>query len=310
MDLRSKINKKCKTHCSPDERKKITNNDTCKLVRSNFDDLSIRCVGDWAHDKIFRLLQYFGIFANGMKNKWNGLNYLEICSGPGRCIIRKTGEEIDGTSLSILRHPSYSFIEQAFFVDINQDTVDVLNTRITELKIKNAQAVIGDYNNSDELVALLNKFDKRNLNLVFIDPTDCSIPFQTIKVIKESLSNVDFILNFAHGTDLIRNLRKAINNTDFICRTKYSNFLGDDNYFDETDVHKLANSTLSDKKLLHHFYKYYLSKLSSIGLKYFDSKLVRNYYMLVFASSSKKGLDFWEKSQKISPNDQREFNFN
>ena len=71
-----------------------------------------------------------------MKNKWNGLNYIEICSGSGRCILRETGEEIDGTSLSILQHPSYSWIKKSLFIDIQESVVEVLNTRILNLGIQ------------------------------------------------------------------------------------------------------------------------------------------------------------------------------
>jgi hypothetical protein len=43
--------------------------------------------------KIFHLIQYFGIFTIGMKSKWQGnINYIEICSGPGRCVNRENGE--------------------------------------------------------------------------------------------------------------------------------------------------------------------------------------------------------------------------
>ncbi len=42
-----------------------------------------------------RLAQYFGVFAGGMWKRWAGLNYIEICSGPGRCVSRETGEEVD-----------------------------------------------------------------------------------------------------------------------------------------------------------------------------------------------------------------------
>jgi three-Cys-motif partner protein len=310
MDLRVVTNKRCKTNCRKDERKDKTINDSCKIVVSELDGLSVRCVGDWAYQKIFRLNKYFGIFANGMKHKWSGLNYLEICSGPGRCILRNSGEEIDGTSLSILRHPSYSFIKKAVFIDISPKTVETLSSRITKLNISNADVIVGDYTDIKSLTATLETFDNNNLNLVFIDPTDCSVPFQTIQTIKNKLHNVDFIMNFAYGTDLMRNIRQAIINPKFVCRKKYSDFLGVEDYFTNPAIQKIVGSTISDKKLFQHFFNVYQKKLSDIGLKYFDSKLVKNYYMLVFASGNKRGLDFWKRSQKTNPDEQRELDFN
>jgi hypothetical protein len=69
--------------------------------------IPVRCVGGWSYDKIYRLVKYFGIFASGMKNAWKGLNYVEICSGPGRCIIRDQRTEMDGTARSIITHPVF-----------------------------------------------------------------------------------------------------------------------------------------------------------------------------------------------------------
>jgi hypothetical protein len=81
-----------------------------------FDDGAVRCVGDWAEQKIFYLVQYFGIFATGMKAKWSGkINYIEICSGTGRCINRHTGMEFDGTSLAIMNHKAFKNIRKALF---------------------------------------------------------------------------------------------------------------------------------------------------------------------------------------------------
>lgn len=309
MDLRNINNSNCLKDCDKIQRRKITDDDICNIAISQLDGLSTRCVGNWAYDKIYRLNNYFDIFAKGMKDKWSGLNYLEICSGPGRCIIRETQEEIDGTSLSILRHPSYSFIQKAIFVDNNPHVTKVLNKRISDLGIDNAEAMIGDYNDINSLNQILRKFDSGYLNLVFIDPTDCSVPFSIIKAIKRKLKKVDFIMIFPYGTDLKRNLRKAIINSEYLCRNKYSEFLGDVTYFENPELQNLESSSINENVLFQHFFTAYKKQLSNNGLKYFDSELVKTYYMLVFASGDEKGLDFWKRSQKISPNDQREFDF-
>jgi len=105
--LKITSNPNCKKGCNKEERGENTENDLCLEAFSVVDQLPIRCVGDWAIRKIFLLVQYFGIFSIGMKNKWSGkLNYIEICSGPGRCINRKSGDEFNGTALSIIEHPA------------------------------------------------------------------------------------------------------------------------------------------------------------------------------------------------------------
>ena len=177
------------------------------------------------------------------------------------------------------------------------------------LKISNAKAYVGDYYDQNELDKILNEINHKSLNLVFIDPTDCSVPFETIKYIKNRLGNIDLIYNFAHGTDLIRNIRKAINNNDYSCRKKYSEFLGDEDYFNNPKIMELASKTINDSKLFEQFFSQYLFNLESIGLKFTSTRLVKNYYMLLFASGHSKGLEFWKKSQRINPNEQREIDF-
>ncbi len=307
-NLRERINYKCIKNCNPEKRKETTNNDICKVTKSELDKLPVRCVGNWAYQKIYRLNQYFGIFSNGMKNKWNGLNYIELCSGPGRCILRKTGEEIDGTSLSILRHPSFNFIKKAIFIDNDETIIKILNKRIKHLSINNAYGIIGNYNYTDILEDIFSDFNKDFLNLIFIDPTDCSVPFKTIRFIKEYFKNVDFIMNFPYGTDLIRNIQGAATNANYPSRIKYLQFLGNEDYFDRNEVKNLAISSNSRKMVLD-FFKEYIKNLKSIGLMYSESELVRNLYLLLFASGNPKGLEFWKKSQNISPNDQREIIF-
>lgn len=49
------------------ERDNVDGDGLCTHTASTLDDLPIRCVGQWAYEKIYRLVQYFGIFANGIQ---------------------------------------------------------------------------------------------------------------------------------------------------------------------------------------------------------------------------------------------------
>jgi len=97
--LNSVSNPACHKNCNSDKRASVTENEICGVAFSVIDGLPLRCVGEWAYDKINLLLKYFGAFTVAMKGKWaGGINYIEICSGPGRCIDRSRGREFDGTS--------------------------------------------------------------------------------------------------------------------------------------------------------------------------------------------------------------------
>jgi hypothetical protein len=62
------------------------------------DGLIARASGGGAREKVYYLERYLEIFSVGMKARWGGrLYYLDLFAGPGKCRIRDTGEEIDGS---------------------------------------------------------------------------------------------------------------------------------------------------------------------------------------------------------------------
>jgi three-Cys-motif partner protein len=305
--LRSRPNNNCKRNCTQEDRKLITEEGICKETFSVIDGEIIRCSGAWSYEKIYWLTRYFSIFARGMSKKW-GLNYIEICSGPGRCILRENGQEIDGTSLSILNHDFFGYFKKAIFIDNNSDAIGALNRRIRSLgKQSIAEGVIGDYNDVDRIKEILSGAPERCLNLVFIDPTDCSIPFALIEVIDNVLINVDFIINVAIGTDISRNIRQAVLDTHYEkVRTKYVGFLGSPDYFKKAEVVAAAKDD-DHKKMRLLFMTEYKKRLGSIRYIYTDTERVEHYYDLLFASKHKKGLEFWHKAQREEPSGQRRF---
>ena len=302
LNLREVKNQSCKK-CGRNERH--GDNGLCSDVVSQFDSLAVRCVGDWSYDKIYRLVSYFGIFTGGMKLKW-GLNYIEICSGPGRCVIREDGREIDGTALAIINHPNCELLQNALFIDNSPEVVETLTKRIDALKAsKKASAKIGDYTDSVGLTSLLASLPANRLNLCFLDPTECDVPFTTIKNIAKILGKVDFIINVAIGTDVSRNIANAILEPSFATvRQKYASFLGDETFFDRDDIRAFA--TLGKfEELRREFINAYVQRLTQLGFPHTDIRPVKHYYYLLFASGNPKGLEFWEKACRYEPDSQK-----
>lgn len=305
IDIKEQENTLCLKKCNKEKRKEVTEEDLCTETISEIDKLPVRCVGAWAVQKIHHLVQYFAIFSLGMKNKWDGrINYIEICSGPGRCINRSTGFEFNGTSLCIIQNDACKHLNKAMFFDYNQKVIDTLNSRIKINNTPNALALIGDYNNPNKICDdIIRETKGTGLYLVFIDPTDCSIPFSLITTLKNRLRNIDFIINFAIGTDFNRNIKKAIDapNTHQNVINKYKSFLGSDDFFNNP-----LTKTASQKDLRLMFRDAYVSSLGKIGYQHFDFKHIENYYDLVFASSHEKGIEFWKKANKIQYDGQRQ----
>jgi hypothetical protein len=307
IDLNKKYNSECEKGCNKEERQKKAENDTCMMVKSQNDNLSVRCVGEWAEDKIYLLHQYFGIFAGGMKKKWP-LNYIEICSGPGICINRQSGFEFDGTAISIIKHEQFQHINKAIFYDYDNNVVDTLNKRISHLNLSHkAVARYRDYNNPNSICAELKILGPNCLNLILIDPTDCSVPFSLIEKITATLKHVDLIINVATMTDFNRNIQMAFG--DPKRAEKYIRFLGNGSYFSSSEnIAYCANKNYP--KLRESFRKHYAHSLENIGYKYFDFTSIRNYYDILFATSNPKGIEFWQKASKtIDSQGQRSLDF-
>lgn len=300
----------CLTKCNKEKRQKMTEDDLCINAYSVIDHLPVRCVGEWAVQKIFHLIQYFGIFSTGMKDKWDGkINYIEICSGTGRCINRTTGTEFNGTAICILEHESFKYLSHAIFIDYNNTVVDTLNKRIHDRNITKANAILGNYYDHSALCkSILRETDGMGLNLVFIDPTDCSVPFALIKEIKESLQHVDFIINIAIGTDVNRNIKNSILSPDThrTVKEKYITFLGTDSFFNNPEAIDFARKG-NHIELRRLFREEYTKNLRLIGYNHFDFKSIENYYDLIFASSHVKGIEFWQKANAIKIDGQRSF---
>ena len=294
------------THCP--ERDALDEDGLCTRTSSKLDGLPVRCVGGWAYHKIYRLVQYFGIFANGMKNRWGGrLNYVEICSGPGRCITREDHTEIDGTALAVIQSPYFKELKKAIFIDASPRVVDILNQRIKALGASHkAEAVRGDYGDAPGITRILNNLPDSCLNLVFIDPTECDVPFQTIQRIVAYLQNADLLINVALGTDVTRNIVPAIlSPTHKTARAKYERFLGAPGFCAQPEVVEMAKRADHDD-LRRKFADTYHQTLKGEGYQYTDVRPVKHYYYLLFASRSPKGLEFWQKACTYSPDNQKE----
>ncbi len=310
IDLEELPNTGCKTGCNKQERAETTENDICREVNSLVDNLPVRCVGRWAVQKIYLLSQYFGIFTSGMKNKWE-INYIEICSGPGRCISREMGREFNGTALSIVKHPAYQYLHKALFFDFNPVIVETLNNRIQLLNVQNAKTIIGDYFKPEEICGKIQReISNRSLNLVLIDPTDCSVPFTLIRHLKNTIPNIDFIINIATRSDFNRNIKEVLLNQEKFKSTvsKYSLFLNCPSFFQSADNIKYAELN-QNLELRNAFRDAYVNSLKSIGYEYFKFTRIHSLYDILFASANKKGIEFWDKVNKYKFDGQSTLNF-
>ena len=261
--------------------------------------MPVRCVGDWAYRKIYYLSQYLGIFT-GVGRKWKNLNYIEVCSGPGRCILRGKGLEVDGTALRILNNERFDSINHAVFIDHDEAMVDVLGQRIRALGADDkARAVVADYTRPETIIDACAHLPSGSLNLLFIDPTDCSVPFDTVRQIVKYLGHVDLLINFAYGSDANRNLADAIANPKGFPNAypKYVAFLGVPAFFADPEIISLAMAR-KHGQLRHRFTQCYLDQLRTLKFEHFRDIQVRRLYRLLFACRHERGAAFWDEVAK------------
>jgi hypothetical protein len=93
---------------------------------SSTDGLPIRDSGPWVDTKHRLLAYYADMFATGMKFKWKSRVYLELFSGPGKCVIRDTGKEELGSPLQVIGHEFTKFI----FTEMSVSAAEALAERL------------------------------------------------------------------------------------------------------------------------------------------------------------------------------------
>lgn len=308
--------------CSLTQRERnMTVSGFCRITKGS-DALGVKCVGNWGREKVFTVSQYLGIFADAIKGKFDHINYLEICSGPGRCVTRN-GLEIDGTPLVVLRHWAISRFSSAVFVDVDEESVAILNQRIARINpAVPACACVGDYNDLTSIDAAIDKLNLsgRTLTLCVLDPYDCSMPFDVIRHIKQRVGKCDFIISYFDGLDAKRNLRTAIKNDNKDELSRFARFIGfgDREMSAFLDSPKVKNALLQagTAELMGLVSECYEANLKKIGLTFCADRPVRKdidsgveFYRLLFASADELGLKFWREIGKRTSTGQTQFVF-
>lgn len=313
MSLYEQFNPFCIKCNNKDAREIDKNNGVClkQNVVSLTDSGRVRCVGHWGMDKVYFLQRYVDIVGRSMFEKWEGLVYVEICSGPGRCIDRISATEFIGSPLAVLSCDGAEKFSKFVFIDYDQTVVDILRKRIEDSELikpiikERVEVVQGDYNKEDELINILSPFIKLfNLATVFVDPTDLSVPF-SLFVKLSKLGRMDFIVNEAIYTDYNRNSLAPFKFKDCDAEKKWSRTLGIDDIF-RSDKYMDAAKSKNQEELRGFFHETYISQFMKLGYNYHSEKKIMSYYYLLYLSKHSTGLRFWKEACRRDSNGQKE----
>ena len=263
------------------------------------DGLPARESGAWVLDKKFYVERYLRIFTKGVSKKWGGkLAYVDLFSGPGKNVIRDTGEEVDGSPLLALKCDFARYV----FVDA-PEVLATLRARLrNHPKFGRISFVEGDCNVViDEILKLL---PADHLTLAFIDPTGLHIRFDTIRRLVHN-RKVDLLMTIQFGMGIQMNLPQYFRSQG----DALTGFLGNDEW--RKDTEQQGTFSQAGKRILDR----YMAQLRTLG--YLDTKdreIVRNdqnllLYFVIMASRHELGEKFWREVTKIAPSGQRIMNF-
>ena len=291
------INKNaCRGKCK--HRNKESGN--CKISNGK-DGNIVQCVGEWAEDKYFFLMHYIEA-TKGARQKYSRYKnsiFIDLFSGPGKCIVRNSGKEIDGGALRVLNHYDVPFTEY-YLIDTSSENIAAF-----KLIVGNRSEVTFFQKDSNvfisELIELLNSGSK--YHVVYADPFGPeALKFSTIKALSV-LQRLDIIIHFPIGP-IKRNLKSWIKKDSSIL----SEFLGTERWRSEI-VH------IPSSGVTNYFIQLYKNQLiengfPTNGLEVGDGVPVKNskeveMYKLILASKHPLGQKIWGSVKNYQPDGQK-----
>lgn len=262
---------------------------------SKSDGLPIRDSGSWIEEKHSRLSYFADIFATGMKSTagkrgWRHRIYLELFSGPGKCLVRESGREELGSPLKVIDHEFTRFI----FIDIHTKAARALEKRLSAHP--NADKVEIWNGACAEAIERLEIPTSEALTFAFIDPTGIAqAPFELIRNLRKK-TRCDLLINIQHGMGIKMNMHQYTPDADTDCAL--TKFLGDESW---KTLHGM-----SPRDFFLEYLKLYRAKLAREGFKFSENQVIVNIrrtlplYLLLFASGHPRGQEFWDKAVKGS----------
>ena len=257
------------------------------------DGLPALSVSEHVKEKEFAIAHMIGIFNNGMQNKWSRRYYVELFSGPGRCVIKESGEEVDGSP--ILAAKSKAKFTNYFLADISPDHLKTLEQRIAGLGLRDRASLLYYPGDADTIVGKLTADlpeARTTLGLGVCDPWGWDFSFETLANLTEG-RRLDLIINFP-TVFIKRNWRRELPQLDRFMNGK------DYRQAFESAMTREDPGITPTRVLLDAYEK----ELKSIDYKYVRDQVgVKNstglpLYHLIFASKHERGSEFWDKVTK------------
>jgi three-Cys-motif partner protein len=265
-------------------------------ITSAIDGLPVRKSGEWAKRKHHFLKNYCGITTVSMRNKFkNGVVYLDVMAGPGKCKIEETNEEFPGSPMVALDHDFAEYI----FIEEEPALANALKQRVanhpkaSKIKIipENWIRVVG----SGRL-----RFDVATLVVAFVDPTGISqVPLSAMKMLAHN-PKIDLLITIQYRLGIVWNApqyRKSKSG-----QTALDNFLCDQSWREWENQEPGEFGRLA----VEHFCDKFQREEGFIGTRHVSIPENNPLYRFTLFSRHPLGESFWLKILKTDEKGQRE----
>ena len=268
-------------------------------LKPEADGLAMREAGIWAKAKLDYLARYIDVFETAMRKKWSVRYYIDLLAGPGKNLVRESGEVLLGSPLIALK-AKYPFTGY-YFVDLSSDMTEALRKRCNSWLNPNLNdSRTGDCNQVvNDIVAIVSRDDHRSLNLAFLDPKGLELHWETVAKLA-TVRRMDLIINYPEN-GLNRNMRKEYNT---VSQESVDHFFGDRSWRTVYEDWQNRGRRAGLHRMLIDSYKERLRRLGYTEVRQVDrggtEPLMRNekrgpLYRLLFASKHPLGDRFWRE---------------
>jgi three-Cys-motif partner protein len=263
---------------------------------SAIDGLPVRKSGEWAKRKHHFLKNYCGITTVSMRNKFkNGVVYLDVMAGPGKCKIEETNEEFPGSPMVALDHDFAKYI----FIEEEPALANALKQRVANHPKASKIKIIPENWISVVRSGRL-KFDVATLVVAFVDPTGISqVPLSAMKMLAHN-PKIDLLITIQYRLGIVWNApqyRKSKSG-----QTALDNFLDDQSWREWESQEPGEFGRLA----VEHFCDKFQREEGFIGTRHLSIPENNPLYRFTLFSRHPLGESFWLKILKTDEKGQRE----
>ena len=267
-------------------------------TQTDEDGLPLVEVGRWAsEEKHARLRRYVEITC-AVRRKYLGTNkagasYIDLYCGPGRAVVRETGERIDGSALVVFKAASG---KQAPFTELHVGDTNPEYVQACVTRLQRVGGPVQGYAGTalETVTKIAARLNHYGLHFAFLDPFDLkTLPFAVIERLAQ-LKRMDMLIHVS-VMDLQRNLRPYIESAE----SPFDTFAPGWRQVIDPKQHDVTI-----RRQIREHWQGLIQKLDmqrSGGIELVTGSNNQPLYWLVLVSRSDRAHDLWERIRNVGP---------